>query len=65
MLPALGEKRTGADGAERGDDPPGDTPVVRLIAIDAPPAPGASAFGTLHGQIVIADDYMRTLWVVP
>lgn len=46
--------------AERGEEVTirrGDKPVVKLAAIETPPASSRSAFGALRGQIVIEDDF--------
>ena len=46
--------------AERGEKVTirrGNTPVVRLVAIDPPPASTRSPLGALSGQIWIADDF--------
>jgi prevent-host-death family protein len=46
--------------AERGEEVTirrGDRPVVRLVAVGAPPVSATSAFGALRGQIIIADDF--------
>jgi prevent-host-death family protein len=48
--------------AERGEEVTirrGRTPVVKLVAIVAPPRSSGSAIGALKGQISIAEDFDR------
>jgi prevent-host-death family protein len=46
--------------AERGEEVTirrGNTPVVKLVAIEPPPSPRRSPIGALRGQIWISDDF--------